>query len=139
MNFRRNKHYYEPEINFIPLIDVLLVVLIFLMMSTSFAPQNPLKVSLPSASKIEGEKQTDDLRLIVSVNAEGVYAINQRTLESTDITSLGHELKLASQGQQAIIIINADARSSHQSVVNILEAAKIANLSKITFLTQSPK
>jgi biopolymer transport protein ExbD len=139
MNFRKNKQYYEPEINFIPLIDVLLVVLIFLMMSTSFAPQNPLKVSLPSASKIEGEKQTDDLRLIVSVNAEGVYAINQRTLESTDISSLGHELKLASQGQQAIIIINADARSSHQSVVNILEAAKTANLSKITFLTQSTK
>jgi len=136
MNFRRNS-VPEPEINFIPLIDVLLVIIIFLMVSTTFTKQKQLKINLPSASA--NQLDSKDKSMIVSVNDQGVYSIDQRVLETGDVTSLSEELKMSAGGEQPTIIINADARATHQAVVNILEAARIVNLNKITFLTQSPK
>jgi biopolymer transport protein ExbD len=137
MNFRKNSSNMEPEINFIPLIDVLLVVLIFLMVSTTFTQQKQLKINLPVAAAEKIDK--NNVTLIVSVSDQGVYSINDRILDTVDVTSLSQELKSAASNQQPIIVINADSRSNHQSVVNILEAARIANLHKITFLTQAPK
>lgn len=136
MNFRKSSP-HEPEINFIPLIDVLLVIIIFLMVSTTFTQQKQLKINLPSASA--NKLDAKDKMMVVSVNDQGVYSIDQRVLETADVTSLSEELKLAAGGEQPSIVINADARASHQSVVNILEAARIVNLNKITFLTQAPK
>ncbi|MFM2343857.1 MAG: hypothetical protein RLZZ210_465 [Pseudomonadota bacterium] len=137
MNFRRRGGSPEPEINFIPLIDVLLVIVIFLMVSTTFTQQKQLKINLPSAAanKVDAKDHT----MVVSVNDQGIYSIDQRILETVDVTSLSQELKMAANGEQPTIVINADARASHQSVVNILEAARIVNLYKITFLTQAPK
>ncbi len=137
MNFRKNLNNMEPEINFIPLIDVLLVVLIFLMVSTTFTQQKQLKINLPVAAAEKVDK--NNVTLIVSVSDQGVYSINERILDTVDVTSLSQELKSAASGQQPMIVINADSRSNHQSVVNILEAARIASLNKITFLTQAPK
>ncbi len=136
MNFR-HRNSPEPEINFIPLIDVLLVIVIFLMVSTTFTQQKQLKINLPSAAA--NKSDTKDNMMIISVNDQGVYSIDQRVLETVDVTSLSQELKMAANGNQPTIVINADARASHQSVVNILEAARIVNLYKITFLTQAPK
>jgi len=141
MNFRSHHRSDEPEINFIPLIDVLLVVLIFLMVSTTFSQQNPLRINLPSTAKPEKGAETTSTNVLVSVNSDGVYAINQRILENNDISSLAHQLSVETQNinPKPLIVISADARASHQSVVNILEAARLANLGKITFLTQAPK
>ena|SRR5687767_9226064 len=139
MNFRQlaKDKDKEPEINFIPLIDVLLVIVIFLMVSTTFTQQKQLKITLPSAQA--NKLDSKDKSMIISVNDQGIYSINERVLEAADITSLSQELKMAAADEQPTIVINADARATHQSVVNILEAARIANLNKITFLTQAPK
>ncbi len=139
MNFKKTLT-HEPEINFIPLIDVLLVIIIFLMVSTTFNHQKQLKINLPTAQA--NKLEVKDKVLVVSINDQGVYSINNKVLENTDISSLAEELKLATNsdiGDQPAIIINADARTAHQSVINLLEAARVANLNKISFLTQSPK
>jgi biopolymer transport protein ExbD len=139
MNFRKTST-YEPEINFIPLIDVLLVIVIFLMVSTTFTQQKQLKITLPSANPTAAANAKDKT-MLVSINDQGVYSIDQRILETSDVTSLSQELKMAAADsvEQPTIVINADAKATHQSVVNILEAARVAELSKITFLTQASK
>jgi biopolymer transport protein ExbD len=142
MNFRKNYRADEPEINFIPLIDVLLVILIFLFVTTTFSQQNALKVNLPSSAKQEQKDDKKPSILAVTVNADGVYAINQKVLENNDISSLSYQLKMEAEAfgaDQPTIVISADARSSHQQVINILEAARLAKLSKISFLTQAAR
>jgi biopolymer transport protein ExbD len=139
MNFRKSLT-HEPEINFIPLIDVLLVIVIFLMVSTTFTQQKQLKITLPSANPTAAAGNKSKT-MLVSINDQGVYSIDQRILETSDVTSLSQELKMAAADstEQPTLLINADAKATHQSVVNILEAARIAELNKISFLTQASK
>ena len=137
MNFRRGRFREEPEINFIPLIDVLLVVLIFLMASTTYSKFTELKISLPEA---EAEKQTQRPKEInVGIDAAGKYALNKQVFSFTSVTSLAAALKEAAAGAtEPVIIINADAAAKHQDVVHVMEAARLANFSNITFATQTP-
>jgi biopolymer transport protein ExbD len=135
MNFhhRRNE---EPEINLIPFIDVLLVILIFLMLSTTYSKFTELKVNLPVA---DAEKSRDYPReIIVSVAADGRYAVNRKAVDGRSVELLAAELRaVAGDGKDTIIIVSADATAAHQSVINVMDAARRAGLSQLTFATQS--
>ncbi|WP_374623147.1 ExbD/TolR family protein [Pandoraea sp.] len=141
MNFRRGLSTRdEPEINLIPLIDVLLVILIFLMVTTTYTRYTALKVNLPTA---DAEKAVVPPRqIVVSVSADGSYAIDRHALAKRDVVSLTDALRQAtgpaSAGAEApVVVINADAKSAHQSVINVMEAAREAGLSRLTFAARS--
>jgi biopolymer transport protein ExbD len=136
MNFQRGHTREEPEINLIPMIDVLLVILIFLMVTTSYAKFSELQINLPQAG---GEASvTQAAPINVAVDASERYAINNQVLSQTGIEAISASLKNAA-GNQAdpTIVINADARTPHQAVINIMEAARLAGFARITFTTQN--
>jgi biopolymer transport protein ExbD len=135
MNFRKH-HREDPEINLIPFIDVLLVVLIFLMLSTTYSKFTELNVTLPTA---DADRPRDNPReIIVSVSGDGRFAINRKLLEGRSVEMLAGELAVASEGSKdAVIIISADATAAHQSVITVMDAARRAGLPKLTFATQA--
>ena len=136
MNFRPGTR-DEPEINLIPFIDVLLVVLIFLMLSTTYSKFTQLQVNLPVADA--QVQKSNPKEVIVSISADGRYAINKDTLESGTVESLTRALSQAAQdSREIVIIISADAAATHQSVINVMDAARRAGLVQITFATQQP-
>ena len=134
MNFQRGRTREEPEINLIPMIDVLLVILIFMMVTTTYAKFSELQINLPQASGDKSSPQPNQVS--VSVDAAEHYAVNNAVIEFTDADALAQVLQKAAGGQQdPVIVINADAKAPHQSVINIMEAARIAGYSRITFTT----
>ena len=135
MNFRRPRP-EEPEINLIPFIDVLLVILIFLMLSTTYSKFTELQITLPVA---DAEKARDrPHEIIVSIAADGRYAINRKPVDGRSVEILAAELNAAAAGvPDKIVIISADATAAHQSVVNVMDAARRVGLSKLTFATQT--
>ena len=137
MNFRRGRFREEPEINLIPLIDVLLVVLIFLMASTTYSKFTELKISLPEA---DAEKQTQRPKEIqVEIDPSGQYSIGKQTFNFISVAALAAALKEAAAGAtDPVIVIKADAAAKHQDVVHVMEAARLANFPNITFATQNP-
>ncbi len=134
MNFKKNRTTPEPEINLIPFIDVLLVVVIFLMLTTSWTRLTEINLTLPAA---DAQKQTERPRqIILSVTSQGQYAINKSPVGGSSVSALAAVLMpLASK--EVTLVISADAMASHQSVVNAMEAARRSGLSQITFATQS--
>lgn len=136
MNFRPGSR-EEPEINLIPFIDILLVVLIFLMMTTTYSKYTELQVSLPVA---DAQAPRDKPReVVVSVSSDGRYALNQQVLEGAGVEALTRALVQASQASQdVVVVISADAAATHQSVINVMDAARRAGLVQITFATQQP-
>ncbi|MFA7623398.1 MAG: biopolymer transporter ExbD [Pusillimonas sp.] len=135
MNFRRSFSADEPEINLIPLIDILLVILIFLAATTSFQRYQQLNVSLPQASAqaISGEP----LRLAIS--QDGLYALDAILIDSASVADIATALARASQGQDdPVLLINADAQASHQAVITAMQAARQAGISQVSFATQGP-
>jgi biopolymer transport protein ExbD len=136
MNFMRGRQREEPEINLIPMIDVLLVILIFLMVTTTYARFSELQINLPRA---QAEKQADRPAAVnVAVDERGHYTVNNVPLAFSGIEGLSAELRRAAgNNPEPPVIINADANATHQSVVNVMEAARLAGLSHITFATQS--
>lgn len=136
MNFQRGRNREEPEINLIPMIDVLLVILIFMMVTTSYAKFSELQINLPQAG---GEASTSSVQpLSVAVDAHGNYAINSKGVAYSGINGLSDALKKSAGAQtDPTIVINADAKATHQSVVNIMEAARLAGFGRITFTTQN--
>ena len=136
MNFRKKHRPDEPEINLVPFIDILLVIIIFLVITTTYARFTELQISLPVADANRPDERPAQIQ--VAVAADGRYAINNQRINYQDPASLAAELLAAAKNNaEAIIVINADASASHQSVVNVLEAARIAGLVRITFATQS--
>ncbi len=136
MNFQRGRAREEPEINLIPMIDVLLVILIFLMVTTSYAKYSELQINLPQAG---GEVSASPVQPItVAIDATAHYAINNSGLNFTDIAALAASLKKAAGAQtDPTIVINADAKTPHQAVINVMEAARQAGFGRITFATQN--
>ncbi|MEQ1591878.1 MAG: biopolymer transporter ExbD [Thiobacillaceae bacterium] len=136
MNFQRGQKRDDPEINLIPLIDVLLVILIFLMVTTTYARFAELKINLPTS----GAEQTPNKpkQIEVAVDASGTYQINATALATGSVDTLAEALKRAA-GQDAdqVVVINADAKATHQSVINVMEAARRVGISRITFATQT--
>ena len=136
MRFRPRAYREEPEINFIPLIDVLLVILIFLMVTTTYSRFAELQINLPTAEANKPPERLDQID--VSVDAKGNYAINKKVLGSANRDAIVQALKAAAGStKDPVIVINADADASHQSVIRVMEAAQTAGYGKITFTTQA--
>ena len=135
MNFRKQR-LEDPEINLIPFIDVLLVVLIFLMLSTTYSKFTELQITLPVA---DADKARDRPReIIVSVAADGRYTVNRKPVDGRSVELLSAELASAAGGSsEMIVIVSADATAVHQSVINVMDAARRANLPHLTFATQT--
>jgi biopolymer transport protein ExbD len=138
MNFRRGHTREEPEINLIPMIDVLLVILIFLMVTTSYSRFSGLQINLPQATG-ETENNKGSSLINVSIDATEHYAINTEVTPFTGVADLADELrKAAGDAKNPVIVINADAKTPHQAVINVMEAARNAGIGSITFKTEAP-
>jgi biopolymer transport protein ExbD len=136
MRFRRPQE-EEPEVNLIPLIDVLLIVLIFLAVSTSYARYAELKIELPTAEANKANQRPNEI--LVAVTADGRYAIDKQLLPYADPSVFAQQLRDAAKGREnPIIVINADAQAPHQAVISVMEAARLAGLPRISFATQRP-
>jgi biopolymer transport protein ExbD len=135
MNFKP-RHREEPEINLIPFIDVLLVILIFLMLTTTYSKFTELQVNLPVA---DANAQRDyPKEVIVSVGADGRYAVNKTAVEGRSVETLATAMvEAAKAGKESVVIISADAAAAHQSVITVMEAARRSGLNQITFATQT--
>lgn len=140
MNFRKGQSREDPEINLIAFIDVLLVILIFLMVSTSYSKFTALQITLPTA---DAEKALDrPFEINVGVDAQGRYSINNNRVAVQNPEGLAAELTAAAAASgkanpDPVVIIAADATTTHQTVINVLEAARIAGYSKVTFAAQT--
>ncbi len=135
LHFRRPAR-EEPEINLIAFIDVLLVILIFLMLSTTYSKFTEMQLQLPVA---DVDAQRDYPReVVVAVSSDGSYAVNRKVVEGRSVDALVAALLLgAKAGKDSTLIISADANARHQAVITVMEAARRAGLSQITFATQS--
>jgi biopolymer transport protein ExbD len=134
MNFRpRQKE--EPEINLIPFIDVLLVILIFLMLSTTYSKFTEMQIKLPAAD-VDAQRDYPK-EVLVSVSSEGDYSVNKQPVGGRSLAELVSALESgAKAGKESVVIINADATAKHQAVITVMEAARRAGLTQITFATQ---
>ncbi len=138
MNFRLGRQREEPEINLIALIDVLLVILIFLMVTTTYSRFAELQINLPTADANKPEERPNQVN--VAVDGQSQYMVNKSAVPFRSTDAFAAELKRAAAGAaDPVLIINADASATHQAVINIMEAARIAGYSRITFTTQAGK
>src|SRR5215510_2187574 len=138
MNFQRGRYKEEPEINLVPLIDVMMVILIFLMITTTYSKYTELQINLPTANT---EKQLDRPNEVnVLVNAQGQYIINRTPVAYRSVDQLADELRrVAGAMKDPVVVISADATATHQAVVRVMEASRLAGLSQITFTTQATR
>jgi biopolymer transport protein ExbD len=136
MNFRRGHAREEPEINLIPFIDVLLVILIFVLLTTTYSRFSELQINLPEAT---AEKARDRPNIIsVAVDSSNKYAVNNSPTAFENVQSFSQVLKRAAGAvKDPVIAISADAAATHQSVINIMESARLAGFTHISFTTQA--
>ena len=137
MNLRGIRGREDPEINFIPLIDVLLVILIFLMVTTTYQRVAELQITLPEADAEQAKQRPKEIN--VGIDAQGRYVIDKTVFQYTNVGNLADLLRRAAgDDKDAVVIINADASATHQTVIHVMEAARQAGLVHITFATQAP-
>ena len=136
MNFRRGREREELELNLIPLIDILIVVLIFLFLTTTYSKYAELQINLPEAA---AERTTDKPQTLnIAVDPSGKYAINGAMTPFGNAASFAQALKDAAKGaKEPVVAISADAAATHQSVINVMEAARLAGYNHISFTTQT--
>ncbi|PKO84218.1 MAG: biopolymer transporter ExbD [Betaproteobacteria bacterium HGW-Betaproteobacteria-11] len=138
MNFKHNRRHEEPEINLIPMIDVLLVILIFLMITTTYSKFSGLEINLPTADVQQNKEQPDEINVVVT--ASGDIMVNKQALGSHETEAIREALqRAAGSGKEAIVVINADAKATHQSVIDVMQAAQGAGLAHISFATQQAR
>ena len=138
MKFRRGRAYDEPEINLIPFIDVLLVIIIFLMLTTTYARFSGLEINLPTADAEQKAERPNEID--IAVTATGQVLVNKTPLAAADVRSISDALRRAAGDRpDPLIVINADAKATHQSVVDVMQAAQAAGYPHISFATQSPR
>jgi biopolymer transport protein ExbD len=136
MNFRKGQRREDPEINLIAFIDVLLVILIFLMVTTTYSKFTELQITLPTADAQKAAEQPNQID--VTVDAKGNYTINGEPVSFRDVAGLASVLKAAAKpGSDPVVVVNADQFAMHQMVVNVMEAARIAGFGKLTFAAQT--
>ncbi len=135
MNFNRRRHTEEPEINLIPFIDVLLVVLIFLMLTTTYTKPTELKINLPVANAQTSKPRPREVLVLVA--ADGRYVVNQQLVNGRTVEALAMSLsQAAGRNKDTVIVVSADASATHQSVINVMDAARRVGLPQLTFATQ---
>ena len=135
MNFQRGRRHEELEVNLVPLIDVLLVIIIFLVVSATFSRISELQINLPTADA--NAPQDKPVVITVGVDLAGRYVVNDRDVAERSVEGISQALRQAAGAEkEPTIVINADANATHQSVVNVMEAARVAGYTHITFATQ---
>lgn len=135
MNFHRQRP-DEPEINLIPFIDVLLVILIFLMLTTTYSRFTELQVALPTANADKLPERPAEI--IVAVSSDGRYSVRGQPVDGRNVDTLAAALaNAAGDRADTMVIVSADALAAHQSVINVLDAARRAGLVKLTFAAQA--
>jgi biopolymer transport protein ExbD len=133
MNFRHRRT-EDPEINLIPFIDVLLVILIFVMLTTSYSKFTELKINLPKASAQVAKNRPKEL--VVLVTADGRYMVNQQMVDGRSVELLAAALSRgAGAAKDSVVVVSADAAATHQSVINVMDASRRVGLSQLTFAT----
>jgi biopolymer transport protein ExbD len=137
MRFQSNRRQEEPEINLIPLIDVLLVIIIFLMLTTTYSRFSGMELTLPTAASEEVEGKPNEIN--IAVTAEGDVLVNRVPIIGRDVDSIATALgRAAPAGNDApLVIINADAKATHQRVIDVMQAAQRVGLARITFATRN--
>lgn len=136
MNFQNERRVEDPEINLIPLIDLFLVIIIFLMVTTTYARYAELKVNLPSAAGEQSQQKPHQIE--VTIDAKGHYQVGSKVLNAATVQTLADALKEASGGStEPVVVISADAQTPHQAVINVMEAARRQGLVRVTFATQT--
>ena len=136
MNFQRFQTREALEINLIPLIDVLLVILIFLMITTTYSKYAELQINLPAADAQKQIERPNEINITVSV--AGQYTINRQPVVFHDVNALSDEMRRAAGDlKDPVVVISADSNATHQSVINIMEAARLSGYGHISFATQT--
>ncbi len=130
----RPRHREDPEINLISLIDVLLVLLIFFMVSTTFQQEGRVRVQLPQASDVPVPKAAHE-PLVITVTADGGYRVNERPLINTSPDTLRAALLKEAGGERGPLTIRADARSTHQAVVTAMDVAGRMGFAQLNIAT----
>lgn len=137
MNFRKGKAHESPEINLIPFIDVLLVILIFLMVTTTYSKYSELQINLPTANA--GSVSEREQELVVTVDASGKIALNKKAVRYESPAQLASEMRkqvvVQDNGNELVVVVSADSATQHQNIINVLEAARLAGLERLTFAT----
>jgi biopolymer transport protein ExbD len=137
MNFQRGEPREEPEINLIPMIDVLLVILIFLMITTTYSKYAGLEINLPTADAAATPEQPNEIN--VTVSAGGDILVDRAPIGGRGVDNIVNALRRATgERKEPLVVINADAKATHQSVIDVMQAAQQAGLPRISFATQSP-
>ena len=136
MDFRRGRPRDEPDINLVPFIDVLLVIVIFLAVTTTYSKYSELQINLPTADATKANERPE--QITVAVTATGGYLVGRTPVTFSTPEGFSTELKRAAGGNaDPMIVINADAKATHQSVIRVLEAARLAGFGRVTFATQN--
>jgi biopolymer transport protein ExbD len=138
VNFQRGKEKEPLEINLVPMIDVMLVILIFLMITTTYSKYTELQINLPTADSNKQLERPNEVTVVV--NAQGQYVVNRTAVTFRSTDQLAEELKRAAAPlKDPVVVISADAAATHQAVIRVMEASRLAGLSQITFTTQASK
>ena len=136
MNFQRGRAREEPEINLIPMIDVLLVILIFLMITTTYSKFSGLEINLPTADAAQAPEKPNEINVVVSAN--GDIMVNRVAVGAREVEAISLALRRAvSSEKEPVVVINADAKAAHQSVIDVMQAAQQSGYSHISFATQN--
>jgi biopolymer transport protein ExbD len=136
MNFQRGREKEHLEINLVPMIDVMLVILIFLMITTTYSKYTELQINLPAADADRQLERANEVAVLV--NAQGQYVVNRAPVAFVSVEQLAGELKRAAgAAAEPVVVVSADASATHQSVVRVMEAARAAGLQHITFTAQT--
>jgi len=138
MNFQRGREKEHLEINLVPMIDVMLVILIFLMITTTYSKYTELQINLPAADADQQLERSNEVAVLV--DARGQYVVNRAPVPFVSIEQLAGELKRAAgAAAEPVVVVSADASATHQSVVRVMEAARAAGLQHITFTAQASR
>jgi biopolymer transport protein ExbD len=138
MNFQRGKEREPLEINLVPMIDVMLVILIFLMITTTYSKYTELQIKLPAADAEKQLERADEVAVLV--NAQGQYVVNRTPVAFVSAEQFAAELRRAAgSAAEPVVVVSADAAATHQSMVRVMEAARLAGLQHITFTTQASR
>ena len=133
MQFKKRRD-DTPEVNIIPLIDILMSILIFLMVTTTFSKFTELQLQLPVASAEAARDYPKEV--VVSVSSEGRYAVNKEVLDTQSAEGIAQALRASNVSPESVLIISADASTPHQAVINVIEAARRVDVHKVTFATR---
>jgi len=126
----------EPEVNLTPLIDVVFLLLIFFMVSTTFEQQSRIQIELPEATATPAETEDESLEIVI--DAQGRYFIGERQVVNSEVKTLKSAISKAVEGRESLtVIIRADASTPHQAVITALDATSQLGLTQISLATST--